>query len=232
MAKGASYEEATRLHNLKKAKESKDINVECQNTRTKIKNDDDNDEFLRRYREKRLKELKKEKYGAVIPIQRNEWNHQVNEASQDGTWVIINLTAQKSSPNIHPTHKEICLLIDDQIIPTLAIKHPTIKFVSIPSTSAIENWPENNLPTLFCYRYGKLQCQLVGLKEFGIVNSVDRVDVEDIELRLEKLGVVDLENILDDGNASHGKLHNTSMQNCGQQWKSYDDDESDYDDVD
>ena len=214
MGKGATYKEAKRLKELKQSKNEKSNIVynisnndehgypNRNNGDVDNDDDDDNDEdnFLRRYRNRRLNELKNEKYGTVIPIQRNEWNHQVNEASQDGTWVIINLTAQKSSPNDHPMHKEICVLIENDIIPLLAMKYQAVKFVSIPSTSAIENWPENNLPTLFCYRYGKLQHQLVGLGEFGVQSKSDGMNCDKVEYRLGQLGIIDTDIVEDDMN--------------------------------
>mmetsp|Transcript_280 Transcript_280/g.377 ORF Transcript_280/g.377 Transcript_280/m.377 type:complete len:330 (-) Transcript_280:86-1075(-) len=191
--------------------------------------DDDDDEFLKRHRMKRLNEIQNEKYGNVIPIQRNEWNHQVNDASQDGTWVIIHLTSQKSSPNRIVFHKDICLHLENTILPELAMKYPTVKFVSIPSTSAIENWPDHNLPTLFCYKYAKLQCQLVGLEQFGIsiigvggnMHCVERITLQMVESRLCKFGVIDGQDIeVDDDNYNDGcdNTHGYSKHNNRKQW--------------
>jgi hypothetical protein len=42
-----------------------------------------------------------------------------------------------------------------------------VKFLKIRSTSAIENWPEKNLPTLFVYYDGILAQQLMTLKILG-----------------------------------------------------------------
>lgn len=251
MGKGATPEEAHRLHALKQEEDNRKNNTSTQTICVKDKsqhktcgNENDDDEFLRRYRERRLEELKKEKYGTVIPIQRNEWNHEVNEASEDGTWVIINLTAQKSSPNVHPMHKELCLLVEDNIIPTLANKYPAVKFVSIPSISAIENWPDTNLPTLFCYRNGKLQSQLVGLEEFGVMCSKDIITLESIELRLGNLGVIEVENIHELISSEKSYCNKSTCEergygksHCGGlvarlQTGGDDGDESDYDDVD
>lgn len=202
MAKGATYEEAVKLKELKQANHRQsDVIYSISNKDKNGKESDDvqidEDDFIERYREERIKQLKSEKYGTVVPIQRTEWNHQVNDASKDGTWVIINLTAQKSSPNLHPMHKDICVLIENEIIPLVARKYPAVKFVSIPSTSAIENWPENNLPTLFCYRYGKLQHQLIGLGEFGVKNESDGVNCDKVEYRLGKLGIIDTDVVED-----------------------------------
>lgn len=249
MGKGATAEEANRLHGLKQEEENRKNNTSavCMDNTSRHntdRNKDDDDEFLRRYRERRLEELKKEKYGTVIPIQRNEWDHQVNEASKDGTWVVINLTAQKSSPNVHPMHKELCLLVEDHIIPKLANKYPAVKFVSIPSISAIENWPDTNLPTLFCYKNGKLQSQLVGLEEFGVTCSKDSISSESIEFRLGNLGVLEVENMHElvskekpyykkgvGGERGYGKSHSRGLV-ARLETEGDDGDESDYDDVD
>jgi hypothetical protein len=245
MAKGATYEEATRLHELKQKdqmREQQQNNIH----QSRIQNHNDEDEFLKRYREKRLQELKKEKFGSVIPIARDEWNHEVNESSEDGTWVVIYLSAQKSSPNLHPMHKDLCNLVGDEMLPILAQKNPATKFVSIPSSSAIENWPEANLPTIFCYRYGKLQSQIVGLKEFGVFGSRDVIRFEYVERALGKLGVIPLQdddNYLDekdlDGDHSlpmngkeYGKSHFGGMMAKMDTGDCIDDDESDYDDID
>ncbi len=282
MAKGANYEEAKRLSALKKNKGQTQTQTQAQKGNDNKKDDNDNsndnnggdddedEEFLRKYRKMRLEELRNEKYGSVIPIQRNEWNHQVNDASRDGTWVVIYLTAQKSSPsgqisdneNDSHTHKDICTYIEDNTIPRLATKYPAVKFVKIPSKSAIENFPDDNLPTLFCYRYGKLQCQLVGLEEFGIgkararMCSNSRISRE-IASRLGTMGVLDKKLDMEDSddeyneydaNANRSIRSTSSSTGIKKQYNrshfdgkvaqlqtgmySCGDEESDYDDVD
>jgi hypothetical protein len=49
----------------------------------------------------------------------------------------------------------------------LAQKFMKIKFLKIRSSSAVENWPESNLPTIFAYHDGELQHQLFTLKSIG-----------------------------------------------------------------
>lgn len=211
MAKGASLEEAQRLSALKKAQDMGDTRgshtgttgrkIHEPNDGDSSENDeggsdnddqdDDDESFRTKWREMRISQLKliqsKPRFGQVLPIQRTEWNHQVNESSQDGTWVIIHLTAQNSSPNLHPLHLDICQLCQEQLLPQLASKFPSVKFVSLPARSAVPNWPEEKLPTLFCYRYGKLVHQLVGWESLGGgLLSVGR-----IEWRLAKLGIVE-----------------------------------------
>jgi hypothetical protein len=129
--------------------------------------DDDDDEFLedemlQRYRERRLEELRmkqkddrddgRPEYGEVLLISRPEWTRHVNDASRRG-WVVVCLTSSDA---------ERTGLVESACR-SLAAAHPATKFVLIPSRSAIPNWPDHNLPSLFLYRHGAMQHQLVRL---------------------------------------------------------------------
>ena len=212
--------------------------------------DDDNDDeqFIENHRKMRLSQLEREfstsqtrpkLFGEVIPINRTDWNHEVNDTSEDGTWVVIHLTAQNSSPASYPLHLDICTLMENEIIPQLANRFPHVKFVSIPSTGAIPNWPEDNLPTLFCYRYGKLQHQLLGLKDLGGAC----LNVGRVEWRLAQLGVLEtqLEHDPEPTAFQASTLDETNNLRMGMSrfgggmatlTTRRDDDDSDYDDVD
>lgn len=152
--------------------------------------EDENDEnFLIRYRRMRIDEIKsgkRQEYGDVIPIARQDWNREVNEASKSGLWVVVNLS--RSSTSLSHTHDTICDKVEE-ITRNLADKFVHVKFISIPSTSAIDNWPPENLPTLFCYRYGKMQHQLVGIHAMGGAG----VNAGRLEWRLARLGVLPVE---------------------------------------
>jgi len=151
--------------------------------------DEDDDQFIEKYRRMRIHDMKKgrkQEYGDVIPISRPDWNREVNEASKNGLWVIVNLTRISSMSS--RTKDEMCDKVEEATR-DLADKFVHVKFVSIPSTSAIENWPEENLPTVFCYRYGKMQHQLVGVGAMGGMG----VNSGRLEWRLAMLGVFDTE---------------------------------------
>ena len=45
----------------------------------------------------------------------------------------------------------------------LAGTHANTKFVMIPAHSAIPDWPDANLPSLFLYRHGTMQHELIRL---------------------------------------------------------------------
>jgi hypothetical protein len=208
IAKGASPSEARRLTELK-AMDKGDfrfgLNEDCVHESSNIRqlgdghdieshvsgeiddDDDDDDEFIRKYRQNRINELKtgtNQEYGDVLPISRPDWNREVNEASKDGLWVIVNLTLCSTSHSV--THDEICYEVE-ALIKQLANKFVNVKFVSIPSTSAIENWPVENLPSIFCYRYGKMQHQLIGIETLGGAG----VNIGRLEWRLALLGVLE-----------------------------------------
>ncbi|CAB9525254.1 Phosducin-like protein 3 [Seminavis robusta] len=167
--KGASESEAQRLAALaRSSKENPDKSTTVNNS--DVDSDDeflDDDDFMAQYRAKRLAELKQGEqhatqsskksttFGQVVPIQRPEWSRQVNDASHNA-WVVVTLTSS--------SHSEITAPIESTI-DSLATQCPSVKFVTIPSTSAIANWPDSNLPSIFIYRDGKMAQELVQMKQ-------------------------------------------------------------------
>ncbi|KAL3776322.1 hypothetical protein HJC23_011647 [Cyclotella cryptica] len=260
LAKGASPAEALRLTKLheKEQETSSRSHVSKKNVDGSLdeqlgersdtvsdgSTDGDDQEFISKYRQMRLKEMKHEetnpihakKYGELIFIARSDWNREVNEASQDGQWVIVNLS--RSSSCLSQRHDEMCDKVQE-IIVGLADRFEGIKFVSIPSNSAIENWPAENLPTLFCYRFGKLQHQLIGIGAFG----GSGVNLERVEWRLAKLGVLETELEEDPKPSNRTSCSTRSNSYTGMTSSAFggtgcrlatrrEDDESDYDNVD
>ena len=128
--------------------------------------DNEDDAFLQEYRRKRMMELQEESstaagtvpkrrtFGEVVYIDRTEWIRHVNEDSVDGTWVVVCLTSSDT---------ERTGRVEAIIAKELAAEHPATKFVLIPSHSAIANWPDANLPSLFLYRHGTMQHELIRL---------------------------------------------------------------------
>lgn len=190
IAKGASPAEASRLTQLK---EGTDTNRETewdtgkQSPDEGDESDDEDfldDDFLVQYRQQRLHELQSEQsaktkkgtnFGAVIPISRSEWTREVNEASQEngGIWVIVCLTTSDTERTGAVEHA----------VRELAFVCTKLKFVSIPSHHAIPNWPESNLPSLFLYRNGTMQHELLRLPQ--------NTNKDDLEEHLKQLGVLD-----------------------------------------
>eukprot|EP00521_Asterionellopsis_glacialis_P006726 CAMPEP_0195289430 /NCGR_PEP_ID=MMETSP0707-20130614/5711_1 /TAXON_ID=33640 /ORGANISM="Asterionellopsis glacialis, Strain CCMP134" /LENGTH=280 /DNA_ID=CAMNT_0040349433 /DNA_START=76 /DNA_END=918 /DNA_ORIENTATION=- len=191
MAKGASLEEAQRLTQLRfRPQEQSEQDTQKHhnnnnNTESSIKNDDgggdddddDDSQFLERYRAMRIAELKKKSnsFGQVIPISRPDWNKEVNSDSHQ-SWVVVTLT----SSNTRRTGAV------EYAIQELSSKFPSIKFVSIPSQQAIENWPDTNLPSIFVYHKGTCQQQLIQMDtnlsvdqvEWKLAQIIDELDTD------------------------------------------------------
>jgi len=182
MAKGASAEEAQRLAALKRNEEGDDDEIEevvvVEKKETESDDDDSDDEsddeFLEQYRRQRLQELKRPQrpYGEVIPISRPEWTQEVNEDSNKA-WVVVTLTS-------HDVERTGCV---EATVSKLAPKFPGVKFVTIPSTAAISDWPNENLPTIFLYRDGKLQKEFIRLKR--------TITADELEWDLAECGVLE-----------------------------------------
>jgi len=145
MAKGASLEEAIRLieeekdhHNKNNSKKNVKswtdikINKQLNNEEAEVNDDDvddssfeeddsDDEAFMKRYRQERFEQLKKQqditatskkknKNGelshyhrptSVMHITRHEWKEEVNDASMDGRWVIITMTENSGNLKDH-----------------------------------------------------------------------------------------------------------------------------------
>lgn len=178
MRKGASANEALRL------KEEKERNPVGEPAPKAVSNDDqasddeEGDDFLARHRQTRLHQLKessrRNRFGEVHIIARPEWTKEVNEDSETA-WVAVNLTSSDSE-------RTGCV---ESAVAMLARKFADVKFVNIASHSAIPNWPDEQLPTIFLYRNGKMQHQLVQLP----------VDISEMQLewKLAQLGVLETE---------------------------------------
>ena len=214
MAKGASVQEAKRLARVNQG----EMEASIEENETESEQDEsDEDEFLKRYRQQRLQELKQGLFGEVVPISRPDWGREVNEDSMK-VWVVVVLTS-------HDVDRTGSV---ENAIQVLAPKFSTVKFVTIPSGAAIPNWPDDNLPTIFLYRYGKLQTELIRMKKC--------ITAEELEWKLAELQV--LETTMEEaplGN-EQGKVHGrgygssvfggTMMQLQTRQYDS-DDEESD-----
>ena len=151
--------------------------------------DDDDDEFLASYRRMRLRELRSESrcpYGDVRHISRPDWTREVNEASRGGTWVLVNLTRGSDAATVSARHVDACEAAE-RAAADLARRFPRVKVVSIAASAANEDWPPHNLPTMFCYRDGRLQHQLIGVEEFG----GHGITTDRVEWRLAQLGVLE-----------------------------------------
>lgn len=168
MRKGASIDEALRLVELHEQQKVKEPTTK---EWVKCNADDDDDSFLDdddhqvldRYRHERMAQMEKEvrlqsatgrqRFGDAIFIDRMQWNSEVNDASQF-VWVVVCLTSSDTNRTGRVENS----------VRSLSAELDTVKFVFIPAHQAFErSWPAQYLPTLFFYRRGIMQKQLLSL---------------------------------------------------------------------
>lgn len=132
------------------------------------------------YRQQRLKELQEKRarsrFGDVVEIAKDEWVREVTEGSAGSTWVVVHLYLDALVESS---------LLDEATI-NLARRFPYVKFLKIRATSAVENWPERNCPTLFLYRDGELREQMITLNKIGGKS----MKVADLEWWFVKKGII------------------------------------------
>jgi hypothetical protein len=102
------------------------------------------------------KNVLRNRFGSVHEISKEDWIKEVTEDSRT-CWVVVLLY----SGGVFE-----CGLVEEAFV-QLSSKFPYVKFLKIRSHSAIENWPDRNLPTLFVYKDGELQHQIFTLLTLG-----------------------------------------------------------------
>jgi hypothetical protein len=131
------------------------------------------------YRARRVAEMRaaaaRARFGAVLPLTRPDFVREVNEASADGTWVVLHL---------HQEHVEGSGLLA-RALGALAAAKRDVKFMVARADAIMEGYPDKNVPTLLLYCEGVLKGQIVGLGELG----GPRVSVKILEWVLHKRGV-------------------------------------------
>lgn len=163
--------------------------------------DDEDEDFLEFYKRKRMAEIRKlqqrAKFGEVYHINKPEYNKEVTQCSMgnsnknrdylesankeqegdEGVYVFVHLSLQSKLQS----------RLLSSLFQQLARKFPQLKFVEIPGNRAIENYPENNCPTLIVYYKGEVVKNLVTLLELGGNDTT----LEDMEKLIVKVGAVD-----------------------------------------
>lgn len=164
----------------------------------------EDDDFLEMYKNKRINEMKNlqknndKLFGQVIEISKPDWNVEITEASEKYT-VFVHLKNES--------------ILQSRLLSLILRKvsndYKNIKFVEIESKRAIENYPDNNCPTILIYKNGELIKQLVTLlmlngndtKSNDIVKLL--VDLKCIDEKVyEKNRELELEEEFNNNNAS------------------------------
>ncbi|KAG0668273.1 Phosducin-like protein 2 [Maudiozyma exigua] len=121
--------------------------------------------------------LDSNKNASVIRDSESAEPSDVSTSNKDAVYVFVHLSLQSKLQSRILAH----------IFETEAPKFREIKFVEIPANRAIENYPENNCPTLLVYHNGDVIKNLVTLLEL----SGNKTTTKDFEKLMVKLGAVD-----------------------------------------
>jgi hypothetical protein len=122
--------------------------------------DEEDEDFLNSYREKRLAELssitKASTYNQVYPLQKPDYSREVTEESNKA-FVCVLLTSSQGM------NVETRVMIE--IWRELAQKFGDVKFCQIRADLCIEGYPDRNTPTILVYREGDIRKQIATLRE-------------------------------------------------------------------
>lgn len=117
--------------------------------------DSEDEEILQQYRQRRMAELReaasKAKFGTVQEISGVDYVDEVTKAGQ-GIKVVLHLY-KGGLPH--------CAVLN-QYMTELARKYPQTKFLKAIYSTCLPNFPENNLPAVFCYFEGNITKQFLG----------------------------------------------------------------------
>jgi len=145
--------------------------------------DDEDDDFLEVYRQKRMAELSTittaSVYNQVYHIQKPDYSTDVTEASHKAHILVLLVSSQG-------TNTESRVLIE--IWRELSKKFGDVKFCQMRADLCIEGYPDRNTPTVLVYRDGDIKRQLVTLREL----NGPRTGVQDVEKLLVEVGAVKL----------------------------------------
>lgn len=135
--------------------------------------DDDTKMFMQKYRQERLKQMQAA-YNShsmnnnnsliVEHMVRDDWRMKVNEASMNGTWIIVTLVESVGNRRdrvIEELHRFARQYDDASTSSSSAATSTTaissnngLRLLTIDALDAIPNWPSHRVPAMFAYRNG------------------------------------------------------------------------------
>lgn len=179
--------------------------------------DEEDDDFLESYRQKRMAELSTIKvasvYNQVYHLQKPDYSKEVTEESKKAH-VLVLLTSSQG------TNTESRVLIE--IWREVSKKFGDVKFCQMRADLCIEGYPDRNTPTVLIYKDGDIKKQIVTLAQL----NGPRTSVQDLEKLLVDVGAVKL------GDSRLQKKKDESDMNTSkirQGKTTADDDDSDWD---
>ena len=189
--------------------------------------DSEDEDFLNSYRQRRIDEMaslqKSSRFGAVVPLQKNDYTRDVTEASRE-VWVLVLMTSPVGSDESK---------VAEEGWKGVARKFGDVKFCVIRADLCVEGYPEKNCPTVLCYRDGDIRRHVVTLKELkGLKTGVDEWERLLVELGAVERGDIRLlhDKKSEDGRPQNGALRQGKNQTAATATNgSKDEDEADSD---
>ncbi|KAL6713655.1 Proteolipid protein 2 [Lecanora helva] len=143
--------------------------------------DEEDEAFLEKYRERRIAELSNiataSVFNQVYHLQKPDYSKEVTEASNQA-FVLVHLTSSlgtnTESRLLTELWREMARLLGD------------IKFCEIKADMCIEGYPERNTPTILVYQNGDIKRQVVTLRELG----GDHTNLRDLQNLLINVGAL------------------------------------------
>jgi len=135
-----------------------------------VQGDDDDEDEMRAYRERRIAELKahalRNKYGAVVELRESQYQAEVTDCAHANSdvWVVCHMYQRGHTG---------CELVT-AALEKLAPRFPAIKFCQILSTEAVEDYPDSMLPTVLVYHRDEIVKQFTRLAEWGGLRCTEK----------------------------------------------------------
>lgn len=116
--------------------------------------DDEDEEVLKAYQQKRLDELKelakRPKYGKLLDLRKQDYIAEVTNAPK-GVFVVLLL---------YQTYVQASNVLE-KVFENLANKFPFVKFMKITATNCIEKFKDDDVPGVIIYKDGTLHKQFI-----------------------------------------------------------------------
>ena len=159
-----------------------------------LDDDDYEDDVIKQYKEKRMAELKefasKPKFGSVTELRKQDYITEVNNAPKD-VFVVLHL---------YQTYVTECNVLN-KVFDYLAQKFVLVKFMRIVATNCVENFQDEDCPTVFIYKNGTMFKQFLRASYFFGGKNIDWKSIIllilEVEWVLSSIGILKSE-LLDD----------------------------------
>jgi hypothetical protein len=146
--------------------------------------DEEDDEVLKRYKEKRIKEMKelasRPHFGKLLELKKQDYIQEVTNAPK-GVYVVLHL---------YQDYLMDCKILD-KIFDSLAHRFVLVKFMRIKANECVEGLKDKDVPAVIIYHDGQLLKQLIPASYY--FGGAGKLSPEKVEWILGSLKVIKTE---------------------------------------